>query len=301
MNSSPKIEVRALTRNFGATQALSHASFTIAPNTICGLLGANGAGKTTLMSILAGHDRPSSGTAQIDGLHPFESEVVAANTSFIRDNQRYPDNYFLRHALRSAALFHANWDPSFADELVKIFRLPPKTQIQKYSRGQLSALAIVISLASRAPLTIFDEPYLGLDVAARHRFYELLIEDYSAHPRTVIVSTHLVGEMENILTQAIILDQGKVVVDAPVEELQNFAFEVSGPSEAVTNFVEPGDTLRRRKIGALATATARGQYELARRRAANHSGLEVRPVNLQDLVAAIGGDSPEQTTKEEAA
>lgn len=301
MNNSPGIEVRALTREFGATTALSQVSFDIAPNTICGLLGANGAGKTTLMSILAGHDRPTSGSARVGGMEPFESETVAAATSFIRDNQRYPDNYFLHHALNSASLFHTNWDRDFANELVKTFRLPDKTQVQKFSRGQLSALAIAISLASRAPLTIFDEPYLGLDVAARQRFYELLIEDYSNHPRTVIVSTHLVGEMENILTQAVILNRGQVAVDAPVEDLHRFAFEVSGPGEAVDNLVKPSDVLRRRSIGALATVTARGDYESFRQSVTPDSGLEVRPVTLQDLVAAIGGDAPVESTKEEAA
>src|SRR5699024_6674164 len=133
----------------------------------------------------------------------------------IRDNQRYPDNYYLHHALRSAAIFHTDWDAEYAEELTQIFRLPTKTMIQKFSRGQLSALAIVISLASRAPLTIFDEPYLGLDVTARHRFYELLIEDFAAHARTIIVSTHLVGEMENIFDKAEIFVEGKSLSAAP--------------------------------------------------------------------------------------
>lgn len=292
------LEALQVTRKFGSVTALEDVSFQVAPDTICALLGANGAGKTTLMSILAGHDRASSGAVQVAERAPFESSAVAAHTSFIRDNQRYPDNYFLHHALRAAALFHPNWDAGFADELAKIFKLPTKTMVQKFSRGQLSALSIVISLASRAQLTIFDEPYLGLDVAARHRFYELLIEDYAHHPRTVIVSTHLVGEMENIFDQAIILDQGRLVVDAPVDELRAAAFEVSGPADVVQNYLGTAEVLRRRKLGGLTTAIARGDYAQARDQAP--AGLQINKVSLQDLVAAIGGDSDAETAERAA-
>lgn len=286
----PAIEATNITRKFHEVTALETVSLAIKPGTICALLGANGAGKTTLMSILAGHDRPTSGTARIGNHHPFESEEVAAQTSFIRDNQRYPDNYFLHHALRSASVFHTNWDEAYAQELTKIFKLPARTQIHKFSRGQLSALAIVLSLASRAPFTIFDEPYLGLDIAARNRFYELLIEDYADHPRTIIVSTHLVGEMENIFEQAVILDRGKVVLDDPVDELRASAYSLTGPSDAVQNLSHLGEVLRSTRMGALTTAVMRGNPLEARAAAETDQTLSVAPVTLQDLVAAIGGD-----------
>lgn len=290
-DTNPAIEVQNVTRRFGDVLALDDVSLSIEANTISALLGANGAGKTTLMSILAGHDRPTSGSVRVGGELPFESSSVAAASSFIRDNQRYPDNYFLHHALRSAALFHDAWDAEYAGELTRVFRLPAKTQIQKFSRGQLSALAIVISLASRAPMTIFDEPYLGLDVAARNRFYELLIEDFTAHPRTVIVSTHLVGEMENLFNQAVILDQGKVVLDAPVDDLRAGAYALSGPHDAVHRLAAGDHILQSRQLGALATAIVRGDYIAAKNEANGHESLNISPVSLQDLVAAIGGDS----------
>ncbi len=293
-STGPPIEVRGVSRTFGSVKALDDVSFTAQPNTICALLGANGAGKTTLMSILAGHDRPTAGTATVDGVTPFESATVAANSSFIRDNQRYPDNYYLHHALRSAAIFHTDWDVEYAEELTQIFRLPTKTMIQKFSRGQLSALAIVISLASRAPLTIFDEPYLGLDVTSRHRFYELLIEDFAAYARTIIVSTHLVGEMENIFDQAVILDEGKVVLDAPVDELRAGAYSISGPRDAVQNYAQNGQVLHTRQLGPLVTSTVRGDFEQASRAVADDERLHISPVSLQELVAAIGGDNPKE-------
>src|SRR5690625_3743670 len=123
-NETFAIAARNVTRKFNDVTALDDISLNIEENTISALLGANGAGKTTLMSLIAGHDRPSSGSVRVAGQIPFESQVVAANTSFIRDNQRYPDNYYLRHALRSAALFHKNWYPVFDAMYTKMCIIP---------------------------------------------------------------------------------------------------------------------------------------------------------------------------------
>ena len=149
-NANTAISVQDVKRSFGSVRALDGVSFDIAKNSICGLLGSNGAGKTTLMSIIAGHDRPTSGSVAVLGERPFESAIAAAATSFLRDNQRYPDDYKLRHVLRIAKEFHANWDVAYAEHLVKVFSLPAKTTIKKYSRGQLSALSIVVALVSCA-------------------------------------------------------------------------------------------------------------------------------------------------------
>ena len=92
----------------------------------------------------------------------------------------------------------------------------------------LSAVGIVIGLASRAPLTIFDEPYLGLDAVSRGIFYDRLMEDYSEHPRTVILSTHLIDEVSNLLEHVLVIDNGKLIIDQDAEELRGRAFTVTG-------------------------------------------------------------------------
>ena len=282
------IQTRALTRNYRSAVALDNVTLDIHENTITGLLGRNGAGKTTLMSLITAQDRPSSGSVEVGGRAPFENAAVCESMCFVRDNQRYPDDYKLTHAVRAARIAFPGWSQELADRLVQLFRLPPKTQVKKYSRGQLSALGIVIGLASRAPITFFDEPYLGLDATARGIFYDELLADYAAHPRTIILSTHLIDEMDRLLERVIVLDQGRVVAHTDVDALRESATQVSGRLTELDAFVEGRKVLSRRVLGGLATAIIEGALTSNDRATASERGLELGSVSLQDLVAAYG-------------
>lgn len=284
------VTVADVSRSFGAVAALDSVSFTVAPNSICGLLGSNGAGKTTLMALITGQDRTDSGQIHIDGEEPFESARIARATSFIRDNQRYPDDYRLKHALGAAKLFHPKWDADFAASLAERFALPKSTDIRKFSRGQLSALSIVLGLASRAELTVFDEPYLGLDIAARRRFYEILLEDYSSYPRTMIISTHLVEEMEEIFDQIVVLDKGRVRINTTPDDLRNAAYEVSGRTEALEQFVRGKEVISQRSVGSLASAMVMSRLTDQELEQAYSLKLSVAPAPIHDLVASIGSN-----------
>lgn len=282
------IETRNLTRTYGSTRALDGITLNIHENTITGLLGRNGAGKTTLMSLATAQDRPNSGDVRVLGEAPFENTRVLEQLCFLRDNQRYPDDYKLKHALRAAKIFYPNWSEELANELVALFRIPTKTVVKKYSRGQMSALGIVLGLASRAKVTFFDEPYLGLDATARGYFYDVLLRDYQQHPRTIVLSTHLIDEMDRLLERVVILDQGRVVQDADVDELRGAAYQVSGAAVAVDAWCEGRHVLRTHRVGSLATAIVEGSG--VDRAAAATAGLELSGVTLQELVAAYGVD-----------
>ncbi|GAA1320836.1 ABC transporter ATP-binding protein [Leucobacter albus] len=287
------IEARGLTRTYGATHALDDVTVNIRENTITGLLGRNGAGKTTFMSLATAQDRPSSGEVLVHGEQPFEHDRVLEKLCFIRDNQRYPDDYKLIHALRAARIFYPNWSQELADELVGLFRIPKKTVVKKYSRGQLSALGIVLGLASRAPVTFFDEPYLGLDATARGYFYDVLLRDYQEVPRTIVLSTHLIDEMDRLLERVVILEQGRVVHDADVDELRSAAHSVAGPAGAVDDYVSGRTVLSTHRVGGLATKVIEGGVTAEDREAALAAGLELGPVTLQGLVSAYGVDRDE--------
>ena len=131
-----------------------------------GLLGRNGAGKTTLMRIITGQEFPSSGDLRVFGETPAENDEVLRRMVFVREEQSYPD-FQVRHAIRVASWFYPNWDEDLAQQLLKDFELPPRRRIKRLSRGMRSAVGIVIGLAARADLTLFDEPYAGLDAVAR--------------------------------------------------------------------------------------------------------------------------------------
>ena len=287
------IDIHAVSRTFGRFKALDDVTLAVPVGSICGLLGRNGAGKTTIMSILAGQDRPSSGTAKVFGENPFENESALSKISFVRDNQRYPDDYRLHHVLRIAPEFAPNWNTDVAAELVEGFRIPGKTPIKKFSRGQLSSVAIVLGLASRAPLTLLDEPYLGLDVTARALFHDMLLRDYTAHPRTVVLSTHLIEESEALFDRVVIVDRGRILVDCDSDETADIAFTVSGSIEAVERLSDGRTLLLSHTVGNLRSATISGTADDGLLSQARTLGATVSPAALKELVAALGADAPE--------
>jgi ABC-2 type transport system ATP-binding protein len=280
------IDVRSVSRSFGRTPVLHDLTFQVPEHSILGLLGRNGAGKTTIMSIIAGQDRPSSGQVLVGGHTPFEHAPTLNAIRYIRDSQRYPDDYVLRHVLRVGPIFAPHWSHELAAELVDGFALPAKIPVKKYSRGQLSALGIVLGLASRTPYTLLDEPYLGLDVTARRVFYDALLRDYAEHPRTVVLSTHLVQESEALFDRVVILDRGRVVVAGDRDEVVDGLVQLSGTTGAIAELTAGFDVLRTDVVGGLCSALVRTGNDLST--AAHRLGVQVSGGSLQDLVAAYG-------------
>jgi ABC-2 type transport system ATP-binding protein len=277
------VEVTALSKHFGKVDAVDDVSFTLTENKIYGLLGRNGAGKTTLMQLLTGQEFASSGEIRVFGQSPVENARVLERMAFIKESQRYPDDFKVKHVLRAAPLFFPNWDAAYAESLVGDFRVPLDRRMKKLSRGQLSAVGVIVGLASRAPLTFFDEPYLGLDAVARQTFYDRLLEDYSEHPRTVVLSTHLIDEVSNLLEHVLVIDDGRILIDQDAEQLRGTAATVVGTRTAVDAFVAHRHVLQREGIGGLASVTISGVTD-ADRAQATAAGLELAPVSLQQLV-----------------
>jgi ABC-2 type transport system ATP-binding protein len=280
---APAVHVEGLTKRFGSFTAIDDVSFTVKPNRIYGLLGRNGAGKTTIMQLLTGQDFATSGDIRVFGEKPVENARILQNICFIKESQRYPDDFQPKHVFRSAPWFFENWDQEFAEQLIEDFRLPLNRRIKKLSRGQLSAVGVIVGLASRAPLTFFDEPYLGLDAVARQIFYDRLLEDFAEHPRTVVLSTHLIDEVANLLEHVLVIDQGRILMDEDAEEMRTSATTVVGQRTAVDGFVTGLDVLHRDGIGGLASVTV-GALSPAQRAEAAAAGLELSPVSLQQLI-----------------
>lgn len=290
------IDVQSVSRTFGRTTVLHDLEFAVPEHSILGLLGRNGAGKTTIMSIIAGQDRPSSGQVLVGGHTPFEHAPTLNTVRYIRDSQRYPDDYYLRHVLRIGPVFAPHWNADLAADLVSRFDLPAKVAVKKYSRGQLSALGIVLGLASRAPVTLLDEPYLGLDVSARRVFYDALLRDYAEAPRTLILSTHLVQESESLFDRVVILDQGRVVASGERDEVVGNLVQLSGTTGAIQELTAGFEVLRTDTVGGLSSVLVRTDNDL--NAAAHRLGVQVSGGTLQDLVASYGDRT---TTTEEVA
>jgi len=277
------VEVTGLTRRFGELKAVDDVTFNVEQNQIYGLLGRNGAGKTTLMQLLTGQQFATEGSIRVFGENPVENAPVLQNTCFIKESQKYPDDFQPRHVFKSAAWFFPNWDADFAAQLATEFRVPLTRKMKKLSRGQVSAVGVIVGLASRAPLTFFDEPYLGLDAVARQLFYDRLLEDFAEHPRSIILSTHLIDEVSNLLEHVLVIDEGRIIIDSPADDLRGSVTNVVGAASAVDAFVGTRDVLHRDGIGGLASVTV-GALTPAEQADARSAGLELSPVSLQQLV-----------------
>ena len=278
------VEARNLTKRYRDVLALDDVSIRLSADRIYGLLGRNGAGKTTLMSVLTAQAFATSGEALVFGEEAYENDKVLSRVCFIRESQKYPDDFTALHAFKAARLLFGNWDQEFAERLIEDFGLPVKRRIKKLSRGQLSAVGVIIGLASRAELTFFDEPYLGLDAVARQLFYDRLLEDFAHNPRTVVLSSHLIDEVANLLDHVIVIDQGKILIDAEADALRGSAATVVGPADKVDAFLGGMKVLHREALGPLASVTVDGRLTLAQRADAARLGLELAPVSLQQLV-----------------
>jgi len=217
------VEVEDLTKRFGSLAAVDGVSFEVREHAITGLLGRNGAGKTTLMQLVTGQEFVTSGQIRLFGEPPLENAAVLSRTCFIKETQTYPDGFKGEHVLRVASWVFPHWDEALARDLVAEFRVPLGRRMKKLSRGQASAVGVVVGLASRAELTIFDEPYAGLDAVARQAFYDRLLADYAEHPRTVIMSTHLIDEVADLLEHVLVIDNGRMIIDASAEPRRSSA------------------------------------------------------------------------------
>jgi len=293
--------VTGLTKRYGDFTALDGVDFALQENRIYGLLGRNGAGKTTIMQLLTGQLFPSGGELEVFGRTPAEHADVLRRLCFIAEAQRYPEDFRPRHVFTSAPWFFENWDQEFADRLVADFRLPLNRPIKKLSRGQLSAVGVIVGLASRAPLTFFDEPYLGLDAVARHIFYDRLLEDYAEHPRTIVLSTHLIDEVANLLEHIILIDQGRILLDRDAEEVRGSATTIAGASAVVEEFVADRPVIGRERLGGLASVTIDGRLDQTERVRAAELGLELAPVSLQQLIVHLTGTDLAGSSEQEAA
>ena len=289
--SNPAATVHDVTMRFRDNTALDGVTTAFQRNSITGLLGRNGAGKTTLMQILTGHRLPTRGHVQVLGASPYENDAVLRDICFIKEGQRYPDHFRVQDALAAAALLFPRWDADLAAGLMADFDLPAKRPVKKLSRGMTSAVGIVVGLASRAPVTLFDEPYLGLDAVARQLFYDRLIADYAEQPRTVVLSTHLIEEIAPLLEHVLLIDRGRILLDADAESLRDSAVTVTGPGDKVHAFARQHELLHTEALGGHSRAVVR-VHGAADRRAAAAPGLAVQSTNLQQLVVAMSLSAP---------
>ncbi len=286
-NNTPVIELKGVIKKYNGLTALKGVDLKLEEGKIVGLLGRNGAGKSTLLSLINTLRFPTEGSIEVYGENPFENEKVLSTMCLVREQNQFQGDLKGKVILKTAEAFYPNFDRKFAEEMVEIFGLDLKKRFKTLSRGMQSALGIVVGLASRAEITMLDEPSLGLDVVARQRFYDLLLEDYTEHPRTIILSTHLIDEVSKLFEEVIFLDEGQVTRQEDAEALRSRAQYLSGKEELVTPWLENREVLHRESFGSTLIAAVYHEFTPEEKQNMKQQDIEISGIPLQKLFIYI--------------
>ncbi|EEK72944.1 ABC transporter ATP-binding protein [Bacillus mycoides] len=281
------LETKDLTKKYKKTLAVNEVTIALEEHKIYGLLGRNGAGKTTLLNLLAGQIISSSGSVSIFGENVFENSKAMQKICFVKVKEEAHLSNKIKEIFELCNMFYKNWDQKYAEELAGKFQLNMKEKYHKLSHGMQTVVGIIQGLASRAPITIFDEPTTGLDAAHRELFYSLLLEDYGEYPRTIILSTHLVEEVTHVIEDVIIIKEGRLVVQSSVEDLLQKGHIISGHKDKVTKFLMGKNVVKRelyrnKEISTIWQKLSTKDYQLI-----ETEGLEMDRVTLQKLFIYI--------------
>jgi ABC-2 type transport system ATP-binding protein len=254
---------------------------------ITGLLGRNGAGKSTMLSLLAAFRRPTRGSVlvgPVDDLRdPWEDAALTSAILLVQDGGDVLRDQKVAATLSYYADLRPEWDAGYAEELLDLFEVPPRMKPSALSRGKRSALAATLGLAARAPLTVFDEVYLGMDAPTRFAFYDALLADYAQHPRTVVLSSHLVEETERLFEHVLLLDRGRVVLAEPADDLRTRATSLTGPTAVVEVLTAGHEVLHQQNLGPTTRVALNGPLSDDAARAAAAEGVAVGHVGLESL------------------
>ena len=225
------VNARSVSKHFGAVRAVDNVSFDIDEGKILGLIGPNGAGKTTLLKALLGLT-DCDGQMSVLGLDPFrQRKKLMQNICFIADVAVLPRWIRVSQLLDYVEAIHPNFNRARAEELLNQTKVQAGAKIKELSKGMVTQLHLSIIMAIDAKLLVLDEPTLGLDILFRKEFYANLLNDYFDEQRTILITTHQVEEIENLLTDIMFINDGKILLHKPMDTLGDDYAELTTSGE----------------------------------------------------------------------
>src|SRR6202453_4981243 len=249
MSSSPLIEARGLSKRYGSFVALDRADFVVQPGRIVALIGPNGAGKTTALRAVLGLTT-YEGELSVLGREPFaERAVLMQEASFIADVAVLPAWLRVQQAIDFVAGVHPRFRRDRAMALLAKTYIGTQRRIGQLSKGMKTMVHLALTMAIDARLLVLDEPTLGLDILARRSFYDALVNDYMDETRTIVITTHQVEEVENLLTDVLFIDKGHIVLDCSLEDIATRYAAVAVPEDKLAAARAQKPFYERRTLG----------------------------------------------------
>jgi len=281
------IEFNDVTKKFGSRTVLNQIDFSIQENVLTGIIGRNGVGKSTLMKIAVGYIQATSGDVQVFSDNPFNSLKVSTNSILIDDTMSFSDKLTLKDILREADRFYPNWDAPLAQGLFDYFSFHSDARHMDLSKGKKSMFNAIIGLASHCPLTIFDEPTTGMDTIARKDFYRALLKDYIAHPRTILVSSHHLEEIEDLLEDILLVHNRTVLFHSSITDLQEMFVRLIGKNEKLLEYVTMKETFGSQMNGSFSEILFKNTFTSDELMRISELDIKIVPVSANDAYVAL--------------
>lgn len=280
------IECKNVSKSFGKQQVFENFSLELEEGKIYGLLGRNGAGKTTLLNLLTTRYIPGQGEILVHGEPVYENEKQLRNICFMADWVSGFAGLRIREIFRRAKVAYPTWNQEYAERLLEVFELNERQIYGNISKGQMTAVGVIVGMASGCEIVLFDEIYSGLDAVAREQFYKILLDDYEKSQRTFVVSSHLIEEMDRLFTDVIIMKKGKILVNEEFDNLMEHVICVKGRTEVI-EALDERNVLSKENTGVWSRAVLYGQCSQQELEKMQQQGLEIGKASLQELFVAM--------------
>jgi ABC-2 type transport system ATP-binding protein len=297
MSAEPLIQVDKLTKRFDEIKALDEVSLKIGPGRIVGLLGANGGGKSTLLRHIVGLYLPDRGSCKTLGTKTARlSTEELSRIGYVHQEGALIEWMTAPQLIRYVAAFYPTWNKDLESEFIDRLELPVTSRVGTMSPGQRQKLAILLAIGFEPELLILDEPAAALDPVARHQFLELLLEIIQKEGRTILISSHILSDVEKVIDHVLILDKGKLLRDCTFDELREEFLRVrltslNGPLSKSLNI---RGTINSEQSDRQAVITIKSVYrdELNAAAETHNCDVEVLPVSFEETYTMVVRGNP---------
>ena len=277
------IQIKNITKRYKGVTALDDVSLSFEFGKIYGFLGRNGAGKSTLINIIANRIFADYGEVLIDGIPAKENMGVHEKIFCMSEADLYDRDLKVKEHFKWTNRFYSDFDLEKALALSRKFELDVNKRFKALSKGYQSIFKLIVALSINVPYVIFDEPVLGLDANHRELFYSLLLKELENNERTLILATHLIEEVSNIIEEVVLIDRGKILLQKTVEELLETGYSVSGLAQEVDRYWDGRNVIGYDELGNLKVAYVLGEKAAL----PQGSNLQIAAMNLQKLFVKI--------------
>ena len=278
------LTVSKVDKSYGKLKALDEISLCFEPGNIYGLFGRSGAGKSTLCNLMTGRTLPDRGLVHLDGSGLVNDSRIVRRVALVNETWPYPSRRRISHAFAAAEGFYGGFDWKLAESILKSFALRFTDSFASLSMGQRQVVRDLIGLCLPVEYLILDEPTTGMDAAARERIYSFVLESYQRRGPTMIIATHIINEVSQLISRATIIDQGRVLRSFSVDDLSALGTTVTGRPPDVEDYLAQSDPpmLSRQRIGDLLRVSFEGPVPNEQPK-----GLVVAPMDLQTYFVQV--------------